>query len=62
MRYSEALNHLYCLCDCVHYDLNITNRLITIEAELNYLQCTQPEQSSNTEDTKDQLNSSVSML
>lgn len=54
MRYSEALNHLYLLCDCVDWDPNIVHRLISIEAELNYLQCIQQGQSSNTEDTKDQ--------
>ena len=54
MRYSVALNHLYSLCDCVDWDSNFTHRLISIEAELNYLQCIQQEQSLNTKDIKDQ--------
>ena len=54
MRYSEALDHLYSLCDCVEWDPNITQRLISIESELHYLQCIQQEQSLNTKDTKDQ--------
>lgn len=54
MRYTEALKHLYSLCDCVDWDPNIVHRLISIEAELNYLQCIQQEQSLNTKDIKDQ--------
>jgi hypothetical protein len=54
MRYTEALKHLYSLCDCVDWDSNIVHRLISIEAELNYLQCIQQEQSLNTKDIKDQ--------
>lgn len=61
LRYSEALDHLYALCECLEWDRELTSNLITLETELNYRQCIQSEQSSNTKDTKDQLNSPVSM-
>ena len=56
LRYSEALDHLYALCECLEWDRELTSNLITLETELNYRQCLQKEQSSNTKDTKDQLN------
>lgn len=52
MRYSEALDHLYSLCECVNWDPEITHGLITIENELHYRQCMQKEQKSVIEDTK----------
>ena len=61
LRYSEALDHLYALCECLEWDRELTSNLITLETELNYRQCIQSEQSSNTKDTKDQLNTSMSM-
>ena len=56
LRYSEALDHLYALCECLEWDPELTSNLITLETELNYRQCLLKEQSSNTKDTKDQLN------
>ena len=61
LRYSVALDHLYALCECLEWDPELTSNLITLETELNYRQCLQQEQSSNTKDTKDQSNSPVSM-
>jgi len=61
LRYSEALDHLYALCECLEWDSELTSNLITLETELNYRQCLLKEQSSNIKDTQDQLNLNVSM-
>ena len=61
LRYSEALDHLYALCECLEWDPELTSNLITLETELNYRQCIQSEQSSNTKDSQDQSNLNVSM-
>ena len=61
LRYSEALNHLHSLCECLDWDPDLTGHLITLQTQLIYLQCIQSEQSLTTEDTKDQLSLNVSM-
>ena len=54
MHYSEALKHLYLLCDCINWDRELTQNLISLEQELLHRLCTQQEQSSLTEVTLDQ--------
>ena len=49
--YSEALKHLYLLCDCLDWDPELTSNLITLETQL---KCLQSEQSSSIQDTQDQ--------
>ncbi len=54
LRYSEALNHLYQVCECLDWDPELTRNLILLEVELSFLSCTQSEQKSIIVDTQDE--------